>query len=85
MGVGDRHKPYLEDLIYEELTGGLERRQVLYEFKRKLNFDPEEVDAMPRHLFRMWLEGINWERRGYEDVGEELDDFAEMGFTVREV
>jgi hypothetical protein len=88
MAVRELLKPYATDLRYEELTGGLERRQVHYLLKRRLGYEPEEVEAMPWYRERMWLEGVMWEATGFKEdqsTAHDLDDLAAMGITVRKV
>jgi hypothetical protein len=78
-------KPY-EDLRYEQLTGGLQNRQLLYLMRRWLNFSPGEVESMPWHERQMYEEGIGWEASGFEaHETYEFDDLGSMGITVRKV
>lgn len=68
------------------------RKTLYYYFRRHLYYTPAEVDAMPWHEKRMYVEMLNIEFSPPDEddeyagaTVENYDDLTDMGFTVHSV
>lgn len=93
--AGRRTEPKSIEARYEQLTGGLGQRRVIYLVRRRLGFTRKKWNKLDPHTQRIYVEGLldefadrgsSSDRQGVRDAHNiPLSEFAAAGARVRRI